>query len=44
MAQVMEAKVTNPGRLERGVPMRIEMIIGRVELRLSGLRIENYRR
>src|SRR6185437_13363929 len=26
MTQVMEAKVTDPGRLERGVPVRIEML------------------
>ena len=33
----MEAKVADAGCLERGVPVRIEMLIGRIELGLPAL-------
>jgi hypothetical protein len=44
MTQFVKAKVADPGRLERGVPVRIEMLIGRIELRLAGLGIEHHDR
>ena len=44
MAQVVESKVADTGRLERGVPVRVEVLIGRIELRLPGLGIEYHGR
>ena len=44
MAQVVELKVADTGRLERSVPVRVEVLIGRIELRLAGLGIENHGR
>jgi hypothetical protein len=40
----VKAKVLDAGRFERGVPVRIEMLVGCIELRLAGLRVENHGR
>ena len=44
LAQVMEAKVADLGRFERGAPVRIEMLIRGTKVRLPGLRVEHHSR